>query len=395
MNAVDAAEEWERFCAELARASAVFRRPGMPRDERIRAEGLRHLARMIRAGVELHLEMADPAHPVLTPMIERWMLYEGVTSDARYHHALFDGSASHRIRGSRGTAPLLEIGVYTGKQAIHETSHLLASLTEAELRVEPDGRFEVELGPERRPGNWLRTDARARYLMIREYSSDWSATRAGSFEIQREGPMLPRAPLDVETARAGLAGAAGFVARACAFWSGLSDYWAGVAPNRFLHTPRGGGERLRRIDELGREVEAPDWARVQDGVTDSRTEVAPPAGHQFSCGWFRLAEDDALVARFVPVAASYWAIELASYWYEPLCFRTGRSIVNHRTAVHEPDGSVRVVIAGRDPGVPNWLDTDGHREGMMIFRLSRSGSTPPAIETERVGVDSLRRSGPA
>ena len=392
---MDAAAEWERFCAELARAADALRRPGVPRDELTQAEGLRYLARMIRAGLELRFEMADPAHPALVPMVEPWMLSEGVTSDARYHHALFDGSAPHRIRGVRGTAPLFELGVYTGKQAIHETSHLLASLTEAELRVEPDGRFEVALGPERRPGNWLRTDARARYLMIREYSADWAGTRPGSFEILREGASPARAPLGLERARAGLAGAAEFVARSGAFWSNLSDYWAGVAPNRFVHTPRGGGVRMRRVDDEGRELEPQDYARMRESVTDARTEVAPPAGHQFVCGWFRLAEGEALVARFTPVASSYWAIELANYWYEPIAFRTGRAIVNHRTAVREPDGSVRVVIADRDPGVPNWLDTDGHREGMMISRLSRSDSEPPPIETALVRVDSLRRAGRA
>jgi hypothetical protein len=55
---------------------------------------------------------------------------------------------------------------------------------------------------------------------------------------------------------------------------------------------------------------------------------------------------------------------------------------------------VRVVIAARDPGLPNWLDTDGHREGMMIFRLSRSDSPPPAIETGLVRIDALRRGSP-
>jgi hypothetical protein len=252
----------------------------------------------------------------------------------------------------------------------------------------------VALGPTRRPGNWLRTDAQARYLMIREYSLDWSETRAGRFEIRREEAAPARAPLGVDAARMGLSGAAEFVARAGAYWGALSDYWAGVAPNRFLYTPRGGGVALRRVDDEGREIEPQDYERVQQGATDARTEVAPPAGHQFSCGWFRLAEDEALVARFVPVPAPYWGLELANYWYEPLCFRTGRSILNKRSAVRGPDGSVRVVIAARDPGLPNWLDSDGHREGMMIFRLSRADSPPPPIETELVRIDALRRGSP-
>jgi len=386
-----AAGEWERFCAELARAADVLRRPATPRDPLTQAEGLRFLSRLIRAGLETRLEMADLAHPVLVPMIDRWLLYEGVTSDARYHHALIDGAAAHRVTGVRGTAPLFEIGVYTGKQAIHETSHLLASLTEAELQVEPDGRFEVALGPQRRPGNWLRTDARARYLMIREYAPEWSEARAGAFAIHREDAPAARPPLRLEAAREGLAGAAEFVARAGALWASLSDYWAGIAPNRFAPTPRGGGARLRRLDDEGREIEPQDYGQLPQSATDARTEVAPPAGHQFSCGWFRLEEGEALCVRFAPGPAPYWGLELTNYWYEPLCFGTRRSIVNLRTAVREPDGSVRAVVCARDPGLPNWLDSGGHREGMMIFRLSRSDDPPPAIETELVRAADLRR----
>jgi hypothetical protein len=122
---------------------------------------------------------------------------------------------------------------------------------------------------------------------------------------------------------------------------------------------------------------------------DARTEVAPPAGHEFSCGWFRLEEDEALVLRFDPVPAPYWGLELANYWYEPLAHRSGRAILNDRSALREADGSVVAVVSQRDPERPNWLDTAGHREGMMIFRLSRAQAPPPPIATELVRLRDL------
>ena len=42
--------------------------------------------------------------------------------------------------------------------------------------------------------------------------------------------------------------------------------------------------------------------------------------------------------------------------------------VNHETAVADADGHVRIVVAHRDPGVPNWLDTAGHRRGGLALR---------------------------
>jgi len=34
-----------------------------------------------------------------------------------------------------------------------------------------------------------------------------------------------------------------------------------------------------------------------------------------------------------------------------------------------PDGSVRIVLAHRDPGVPNWLGTQGRPSGMLFWRF--------------------------
>ena len=43
-------------------------------------------------------------------------------------------------------------------------------------------------------------------------------------------------------------------------------------------------------------------------------------------------------------------------------------------SVLEPDGSFRILVAGRDPGVANWLDTAGHAEGYVMFRWLRAAA---------------------
>jgi hypothetical protein len=40
----------------------------------------------------------------------------------------------------------------------------------------------------------------------------------------------------------------------------------------------------------------------------------------------------------------------------------------HQTRV-EDDGSFRMVLAHRDPGVPNWLDTEGRPFGLVFWRF--------------------------
>jgi hypothetical protein len=50
--------------------------------------------------------------------------------------------------------------------------------------------------------------------------------------------------------------------------------------------------------------------------------------------------------------------------------------------VLEPDGSFRVVIAHRDPGMPNWLDTEGRPFGLVFWRyfLADGEIATPAAE---------------
>jgi hypothetical protein len=50
--------------------------------------------------------------------------------------------------------------------------------------------------------------------------------------------------------------------------------------------------------------------------------------------------------------------------------------------VIDDDGVFRAVVAHRDPGVANWIDTAGHTEGPMILRCVRTESAP--VPTTRV-----------
>ncbi len=64
----------------------------------------------------------------------------------------------------------------------------------------------------------------------------------------------------------------------------------------------------------------------------------------------------------------YWTIVLHNHWTETLDYRYHQVTLNCRSARVRADGSVRCVVAHRDPGVPNWLDTAGHARGTVGVR---------------------------
>ena len=71
-----------------------------------------------------------------------------------------------------------------------------------------------------------------------------------------------------------------------------------------------------------------------------------------------------------------------------------QSSLNGHQACIDSDGKFRAVIAHRDPGVPNWLDTAGFNRGTAIGRWYGCSSHPmPTLE--RVPLARLREHLPA
>jgi hypothetical protein len=87
--------------------------------------------------------------------------------------------------------------------------------------------------------------------------------------------------------------------------------------------------------------------------------------------YWRLGDDEALVIDARPPACDHWSFQLNNHWMESLDYRYFRIHLNSATASVNRDGSFRLVVAHRDPGVPNWLETAGHAFGTMCLRWVR------------------------
>jgi hypothetical protein len=120
----------------------------------------------------------------------------------------------------------------------------------------------------------------------------------------------------------------------------------------------------------------------------------------YAGGVYELAPDEALVVESrVAVEPMYSGFHLANFWGESFDYANRITSLNGFQAERDADGATRYVIAHRDPGVPNWLDTTGHPEGFMAPRWAYFEKPPqdrwPTIRATKVPFAEVRRHLPA
>lgn len=329
---------WREFCELLAAAGDVILADGNPSDPLDRAEGFRMLTRLLRGSLESTLEWGDPDRPHLICTCHETIKIVAENPDNLYLGTSMSGRHAYRIWGTRGEARWLSFNTFAGGGFGSGGRGTGTTLHEHELTVEPDGTFELVCSVEPRPGNWLRLEPDTRSLTIRQTFTDKAGQTPAELHIERLGDDgTPPPPLDP------------------------------VHLHRSLLTA---GHYVAAIAEIGaswarRQAEFPNtFANAQ--LDDTRAFKDPQiTWHQ---AYFELEDDEALVVEFTPPPCDYWMIGLHNHWMETLDYRYHRVVLNDRSAHVEPDGSVRCVIAHRDPGVPNWLDTAGHRRGTVGVR---------------------------
>jgi hypothetical protein len=116
----------------------------------------------------------------------------------------------------------------------------------------------------------------------------------------------------------------------------------------------------------------------------------------YAGGVYELLPDEALVIETrMPIEPMYIGMHLSNFWGESFDYANRITSLNGFQAERDPDGAIRFVIAHRDPGVPNWLDTTGHPEGFMAPRWAYFAKPPPeqwpTIRATKVRFDEIRQ----
>jgi hypothetical protein len=314
-------------------------------------EGLRNVLHLLSAGIDFYLE-GDPEHPEFVPIVSPRRKFMGDNPDAIYHLARIRGDRSYRIRGRRGDSCYISFTVH-GRAADGRlgaaAEPVLADVNDRGLAVAADGSFELILSPDEHAGNWIRIPAEAASIITRHYfegEGTPAVDQAGRIELSIEPLTAPpvRPPLtDGEVARR-LRDVAAFVR------GGTLEGLELPNPPPFVS---------REPNELGE----PMVFRMAGTDAWGAVDIA------YSMGPFELGEDEALVMEGRFPACAFANVVLWNRTMQCFEYRDRRVSLNRRQTALEADGSFRIVVAKRDPGVPNWLDTEGHRKGLIFWRF--------------------------
>lgn len=216
-----------------------------------------------------------------------------------------------------------------------------------DLMLNADRTFTVTVDSSPTDGrpNHVRSAPEAHEFYIRDVMLDWAQNEPNELRIERLGgpPATAARALDDQAQLT-----AEFMLRYASFTTGLSKRTLARPANEF----------------------ALAYSADQGGALRNQF---------YSSGHFRLEDDEAFVVDVNDGGAAYFVVPLANVWGTTMDIVDRTSSLNKAQSRPNADGTYTYVLCPDDPGVHNWLDTCGMREGMLTLRMAEfPGKRPRA-----------------
>jgi hypothetical protein len=213
------------------------------------------------------------------------------------------------------------------------SAKIYSQLLDSDLVRQPDGSFTLTVGPEPANGNpnHVQTVGGAGQLLIRDTIEDWKTETPYYLDVHRvDGPPPPPARDD----------------------DALTE------------------DIPKLVDNVGAEISKARQADFAGPANDVRPPQVREGGRWGlgAAGRFKLSDEEALVLTLDPIGAKYLSVQLANKWLGALDYIHHTASLNSSQAKVNPDGTFTFVIAPRDAGVQNWVDSIGLHEGVLFVR---------------------------
>ncbi len=307
------------------------------RTEQEAAEGMRWLLRAVAMSVEVAAD-ANPQRPYFQRMDTLVRKVGGDNPDAEYEFAAIDGQYEYKITGNIGSVRYLGFTFNAGQGTTPRRQ--FAYLSDKTLELDQDGNFTLILSQEPTDisGQWVQIPDDASGILVRQYIANRKKEELPTLNIEVLGSPIQFSPVtDQEIADA-------IISTSYAFLS-LTTLHQRVLP-----------ELMEKTNVF---IEA---------TSDSLGGAISGNDNLYMIGSYQLADDEALIMLVQPPKTRYWNIALESRWHETADYLHRPTSMTLDEVNYNEDGSVEFIVAHKDPGHPNWLDTSGHNFGFITLR---------------------------
>src|SRR5271170_1478 len=326
-------------------------------------EGYRYVGQLLSAASEFFFE-ADPDHPRLASIVSPARKLQGDNPDAIYHYARISGSRSYRISGRVDAECYTSFTIHGRAPDGALAGPLLGDVNDRQFQIDQDGSYSLTLSATEQPGNWLRLDPHAHCVVVRSYFQLGTSAQNDMnvwvrIEIETIEDLDPPPPLNDEVFSERMREGIGFL-RQTTLGQSLPNT---PSPAPFVS-------------------QEPNVLPVPFSFRNSGLPVPGAADIFYAMGRWRLDPDETLVMTGTIPSCPFANVMLWNRHMQTLEYRSRRSSLNQSQIQLEPDGRYRIVIAHKDPGVPNWLDCEGHRTGTIFWRFLLPETDPTRTECE-------------
>lgn len=325
-------------------------------------EANRLIAHMLHTGLEFWME-ANPSRPVFKQYVNTTRKLLGDNPDSVYYFAAINDDQTYIIRGNIGAAVFTSFTVEGGSQDGKAATRSISALGDYDMEIAPDGSYEITVS-KRKPksGNWLRLEEGAGQITTRHYhearlsvATDPEFQMDISIEVVDPEPLPPYGG-DEQVAR-NLTAVANFI--------------AGHAPMGMVPTSPEMAKMFGWISLEPNVIAKPgQWIGSADEQAYGNTHAF------YSMGPYQLADDEALVIEGRFPEARFANVVLWNRYMQSFDFANRQVSLNRNQIEYEEDGSFKIIVAHEDPGLPNWLDTEGRETGRMYWRWVFPRSEP-------------------
>ncbi|TAL02221.1 MAG: hypothetical protein EPO08_07550 [Rhodospirillaceae bacterium] len=295
---------------------------------------------------------ADAEHPDWAPLWNPVYVMQPNPDDI-YLYCPIRGDLKYRVKGNRGTVKLLTFSTSRGTSGLVDDMSKITHNTDLDdrsLKIDSDGEFELLFSTERPAGytgNWARMAVEADVMLVRYRSWDWGRERDPQLTIECVDPV----PLKRR-----------------------------LSPDEITN-------RIRQMAKFPENM-AKMFFSLQNGIKERvGINVFEPVHYQSGLlkqiYWpavFELDDGEALIIETeLPKIRPYWNIQLNDPYFNAVEYVYRLSSTNGAMATISSDGKLRAVIALEDPGVPNWLDPAGFKQGTVYGRWYDCDTNPTPI----------------